>query len=182
MDHQQATQAPAFVIPQRTFTNAVGEQIKITYIPLTKLDALEVEYTAIGVVMSSLEGTLAMMTSESKGADTDWATISKAVRSLRDSLPFATLRFLGEKLLRGAVVEARGQMHRCETLAGCNYFDDRFDEFVLAIFWGLDVSFPRLFSLARATLARIAAAARPGAAAEETLNDVSTTEQPSSSQ
>ena len=148
---------------QRRFKAPGGEEIAITYRPLSYRDALEIEYMAIGTIASAFNGALVPLFKDSKKLSEDqiFVAITEAGKSVFAAVPFSTLWTLGERLLAGCVIEGPGVIAKVEKLDDCDYFTDRIDEFALAIFWGLDVSFPRLFTLARATLARFAAT-RPG--------------------
>jgi hypothetical protein len=95
--------------------------------------------------------------------------VARAIDAVYKSIPFERLYWLGEKILKGSLVQGVGTNVKIDHLSKCNYFTDRLDEFVLAVFWGLDVSFPRAFTKARELLSALGVK-RPGQTSQETSN------------
>jgi hypothetical protein len=174
---------------QRKFKNLAGEEVSVTYRPLIRQQAMEVEYTSLQAVITALGGAAdigALLFAETGGIGASEAVaFAKSGKVIFDALPFPTLWHLGETVLEGAIVQSPGGLEKIDKLPDSDYFTDRIDEFVLAIFWGLTVSFPNLFSRARALLDRARSAAkRPGktsASSSATLSGASPTPTPSSS-
>lgn len=181
----------------RKFTNLYGDEISVTYQPLIHRDAMEVEYHALGLVMGGLSGAFKHIAAlfqeideatvtdrgeveeseESKDESEDdikvevpissTVHVARAIEAVYKSLPCDRLYWIGEKILKGAIIQGVETNVRIDNLYKVNYFTDRFDEFVLAIFWGLDVSFPRTFTKARELLSALGVK-RPGKTSQET--------------
>ena len=177
----------------RKFTNLDGDEVSVTYQPLTHRNAMEVEYHALGLVMGGLSGAFKHIAAlfqeideatvtdrgeveESEESEDDIKVevpisstvhVARAIEAVYKSLPCDRLYWLGEKILKGAIVQGVETNVRIDNLYKVNYFTDRFDELVLAIFWGLDVSFPRTFTKARELLSALGVK-RPGQISQET--------------
>ena len=143
----------------RVFANLDGENISCTYIPLTRREAWEVEYNTLGTIAAALCNAapyiMALFQQSAKGVSKDienTSHIARAVHAVHSAVPFPVLYDVAKKILRGAVIDRDGFTAVIEELDESNYFDDRLDELLLATFWGLDVSFPRAFTKARAFL------------------------------
>lgn len=175
---------------QRKFLNQDGDDLAITYRPLVRRDAMEIEYNTLGTIMDALSGSfhhvLALFSEVAKTEDgsvpiQSTLHVANAIASVHKSIPFEVLWGVAEKVLCGAVIEAPNRLGKIEELKDSDFFTDRIDEFVLAIFWGLDVSFPRAFSKARDLLSRLGEK-KPGQTSAKESNVASTDQKPSTSQ
>lgn len=145
---------------QRKFKNLSGEEITCTYIPLTMMEALEVQYKSLGTIAAALEAAgspLAALFMESKGegADKDMEAlklISGAIAAIYKAIPWEVLKDVASKVLRGCIIEGPQKSAKITSLEESDYFTDRMDDFMLCLFWGLDVSYPRVFTAAQVHL------------------------------
>lgn len=160
---------------QRKFKNLSGEEVAITYRPLVRREAMEVEHTALGVVVKALvEASEPMfelaekfkgLAPEEENPEAEGVAdntveharlvskVAEAISRLHKVLPFDMLWALGEKIFAGAVIEGPEKLAKVVDLNECDYFTDRYEEYMLGLFWGLDVSYPRVFGKARKALA-----------------------------
>lgn len=164
---------------QRTFKNLDGVEVSYTYRVLTRRDALEIEYNALGSLSEALSGAAPAflgLLAESDGSPLGVvAPIAQAIASIHKAVPFETLWRVASKVLEGAVILGPQGSAKIDRLDDSDYFNDKLDELVLATFWGLDVSFPRLFSKARNLLNRfVAPVAIPGETTSKGSNGAST--------
>lgn len=170
----------------RVFANLSGEKVSCTYIPLTRRDALEIEYTALGTIaaaLSNASGHMLALFQQSRGGGilTGAEHIAKALAAVHSAIPFDVLDCVAKKILRGAVIQRPDKSAIIDDLHETDYFDDRLDELLLATFWGLDVSYPRAFTKARTLLAALSEKA-PGGTTSKESSTVSKETKPNSSQ
>lgn len=141
----------------RTFRNLDGDEITVSYCPLTRMKSIEIEYDSIGLIMGAMSSAAAHLFKEVEKVSElqSYTNIAQAIDAVYKAIPFSKLREIGQEILRGCVIQGVSSGGQVDDLDDCDYFTDRLDEFVLAIFWGLDVSFPRTFTKAREFLARL---------------------------
>lgn len=172
----------------RIFANMYGEKIECTYVPLTKGESWEIEYTTLGTISAALSNAsvhlLELFKSSAgiKNADVVGALgVSRAISAIYQSVPFDVLMKVASKILRGAIIQRPDRSVEIDNLADTDFFDDHLDELMLATFWGLDVSYPRAFTKARGFLVALFERA-PGKTTSKESSTQSTGEPQSSSQ
>ncbi|MCW8965319.1 MAG: hypothetical protein OQK82_01330 [Candidatus Pacearchaeota archaeon] len=191
----------------RKFSNLYGEEVTVTYQPLVHKEAMDVEINALGLVMGVVAGAFEHVRKlfeeidyvpedvpEQEKDETDGSPktaqeklvplsstvhVARAMDALYKAIPSDKLWWLGEKILRGCIIQGPAGNAKIDSLSKSNYFTDRLDEFALSIFWGLDVSFPRAFTKARELLSAFGVK-RPGQTSQETSN-TSSPERPQNS-
>jgi hypothetical protein len=188
----------------RKFSNLNGEEVTVTYNPLSHRDAMEIEYNALGLVMGGVAGAFEHVVKlfdeidyvpaapdgvpdneEGEGAEdpktdpeklvpiTSTVHVARAIDAVYRSIPFDKLWWIGEKVLKGCIIQGPAGNAKIDSLSKCDYFTDRLDEFVMSIFWGLDVSYPRAFTRARELLSALGVK-RPGQTSQVTSSTSST--------
>ena len=167
---------------QRKFRNLDGDEITVTYAVLSHKEAMEIEYESLGLITGAvseafghLMGLFAELPTSTFAKDGEEELnisdvrsteyVAKAISAIHRSVGFDRLWDVAKSVLRSAVIETSdNRAAKIDDLERCNFFTDRMDELLLAVFWGLDVSFPRAFSKARSFLSRFKA---PGGTEEE---------------
>ena len=106
--------------------------------PLTRKESLRVFHNVSELLVSGLGGVVQGFT---KGEDLD----EKAILDISRAFDFDKVYAIGSAVFRAAVIVGEESKHEIGALQDSDYFDDRPEEFYLAIAYAIRANWPKVF-------------------------------------